>query len=335
MKKAINYIKFILIVLVGSIGCKDYNSVIPNDDFEDMFEKFWMDFDQTYSYFEIKGVDWDSVYSEYRPRIKNGETTSHELANIFGEMTVLLRDMHVSFETENVTHRYQNLSFRSNSPENAINYLSPILFNTNTVVVGDIENTSILYVRVKNLSNSSNFEPLETVIAELTEKEGIVLDLRDNGGGNDAIARGFVNKFTDKERVYELIRFRNGPGRNDFGNWIEAKIIPSDPIRFEEPIIVLTNRGVISSAESFISMMRTLPNTVLVGDTTRGSTGNPKEFQLSNGWKYRISSWQVVTPDLSFIEDHGIAPDFVVNNTEETMNNGIDLILEKAIELLN
>jgi C-terminal processing protease CtpA/Prc len=115
---------------------------------------------------------------------------------------------------------------------------------------------------------------------------------------------------------------------------IEAKITPNDPIVFENPIMVLINRGVVSSSESFVTMMMTLPNTTLVGDTTRGSTGNPEEFVLSNGWKYRISSWQAVTPAFEFIEDQGIARDIVIYNREESMNEGRDLILEKAIELL-
>jgi carboxyl-terminal processing protease len=191
-----------------------------------------------------------------------------------------------------------------------------------------------LYVRIKNLSGNGDFQPLQSVLSELSQKDGIILDLRDNGGGNDGIARGFVNKITEIERTYELVRFRNGPGRNDFGDWIEAKITPDDPITFEKPIIVLINRGVVSSAESFVAMIKTLPNAILLGDTTRGSTGNPKEFILSNGWKYHISSWQSVTPDFEFIEDQGIAPDVVINNTEESVEEGRDLILEKAIELL-
>lgn len=316
------------------MGCKD-DPQLSNIDAEGMFEQVWSDFDQTYSYFELKGIDWDSVYSVYRPRVNNGETTSAELESILPEMTLLLRDLHVRFEAGPRNYRYQGGDFSSNSPDNAVNYLSQVSINTNTLVVGEVSNSNILYVRIKNLSNSGDFAPLETVLAELPEKDGIVLDLRNNGGGNDGIARAFVNKITQEERVYQMVRFRNGPGRNDFGDWIENKVTPTNPIDFEKPIIVLTNRRVVSSAESFVSMMQTLPNTVIVGDTTRGSTGNPQEFSLENGWDYWISRWQVVTPDNKYVEDQGIAPDIVVFNTEESMNNGSDLILERAIELIN
>lgn len=320
--------------MVAFVGCKDDETVAVND-LEGHFEKVWSDFDQTYSYFELKGIDWDSVFNENRPKIINGQTTSPELADILAGMTMALRDIHVRFTVGSTTYQFQNRDqFTSNSPSNAHNYLSSISFDTNTLLFGDIDHLNIAYLRVKNLSNSGDFQPLESVLSELSNKDGLILDLRDNGGGSDGIARSFVSKITELERIHELFRFRNGPGRNEFGDWMEAKIIPDDPIDFENPIIVLINRGVVSSAESFVTMMMTLPNTTLVGDTTRGSTGNPKEFALSNGWTYRISSWQAVTPAFEFIEDQGIAPDIVINNTEESMSEGTDLILEKAIELL-
>jgi C-terminal processing protease CtpA/Prc len=51
---------------------------------------------------------------------------------------------------------------------------------------------------------------------------------------------------------------------------------------------------------------------------------------MNGGLSVRAS----VTPDFEFIEDQGIAPDVVINNTEESVEEGRDLILEKAIELL-
>lgn len=326
--------KVILIFLVILVGCKDDNEVSVND-FEAHFEKVWADFDQTYSYFELKGIDWDSVYNETRPKIINGQTTSSELADIISEMTMALKDLHVQLIVNNKVYRFENRDlFENNSPSNARNYLESISFDNNSLLFGNIENLNVSYLRIKNLSDESDFQLLESVLAELPNKDGLILDLRDNGGGNDGIARNFVNKLTEIERIYGLVRFRSGPARNDFGDWTEVKITPNDPIIFEKPIIVLINRGVVSSAESFVSMMMTLPNTTLVGDTTRGSTGNPKEFVLSNGWKYRISSWQSVTPQFDFIEDRGIAPDIAINNTDVSMNEGRDLIVEKAIELL-
>lgn len=109
---------------------------------------------------------------------------------------------------------------------------------------------------------------------------------------------------------------------------------PYNPVDFNKPITVLTNRYVVSSGEGFVTMMMVLPNTTLIGDTTRGATANPKEFSLPNGWKYWVSSWQGTTSTHQLIEDQGIAPDISVTNTEESMEEGKDLILEKAINMI-
>lgn len=330
--KSSNFLFFILLIILAS--CQKDEPQDKND-LEGMFEQVWADFDQTYSYFELKDVDWDSMYTAMRPNVVNGRTTSNEFAETLGKMTIALKDLHVVLFVGSRVYNYQNRDqFEANSPSNARNYLSSTSINTNTVLYGTVENSNIAYLRVKTLNKNEDFEPLETVLSDLPSKDGLILDLRDNGGGSDGIARAFVNRLTTEERTHELYRFRNGSGHNDFGDWNEAKITPDNPIDFDKPIVVLTNRGVVSSAEAFVTMMKTLPNTTLVGDTTRGATGNPKEFVLPNGWKYRISSWQAVTPDYVLIENRGIAPDVVVFNTEETMNEGRDLILEKAIDIL-
>lgn len=327
--------KRLLVLFILLVACKGNEPVDPTNDLEGYFEQVWSDFDETYSYFELKGIDWDSVYTVNRPKVVNGQTTSNELADIIGEMVVSLKDLHLYFKAGNNVYRFQNRDqFASNSPTNAPNYLSSTTFNTNTVQYGDIQNSNIAYLQIKTLNKNSDFSPLETVLSELPGKDGLILDLRDNGGGSDGIARNFVNRLTLEEKTHEFYRFRNGPGRNDFGSWKEAKIKPDNPIDFDKPIVVLTNRGVVSSTESFVTMMRVLPNTTFIGDTTRGSTGNPKLFTLSNGWEYNISRWQAVTPEFEYIEDRGIAPDIAINNTDETMSEGRDLILEKAIELM-
>lgn len=330
------YTRLILFFPLVLWGCKSDDSNISPVDFEGMFEQLWTDFDLTYSYFDIKGIDWDAVYAANRPSIVNGQTTSQEIIEILKEVTLSLKDLHVQFIVNNTRYSYSNSDqFATNSPENATNYLTNISFDTPSLLVGTITGTNYFYVRFRNLSNSGDFQPLESVLLSLPDKDGFILDLRSNPGGNDAIARAFVNKLTQSEAVYAHYRYRNGPEHTDFDDWIEAKIIPEDPINFTNPIIVLTNRGTVSSAEGFTLMLKALPNTVFVGDTTRGSSGNPGEYTLSNGWKYTISRWQAATPDFKLIEDQGIAPDIVIFNTDESLNDGQDLMLEKAIETLN
>ena len=317
------------------LSCSDDDDTLSPTDREGIFEQVWKDFDDNYSYFEVKGIDWDSIYDLYRPQIINGETSSFRLEEILAEITLALQDLHVNFTSSSSGYRYSNRGdFPANSPRHAINYLKNFTFENSNITYAKVENTNIAYLRVKHLSQAADFSQLENVVADLPNKDALILDLRDNGGGSDAIARSFVNRLTKEERVHELVRFRNGPEWDDFEEWREVKIKPDNPIDFDKPIVVIINRGVVSSAEAFVTMMKVLPNTTLIGDTTRGSTGNPAVFRLPNSWSYRISRWQAVTPDFKFIEDNGIAPGEIIYNTEESDQNGQDLMLERAIEIL-
>lgn len=331
MKTSYKYL--ILSVLIIFASCSKDDPVVISKS-ETYFEQFWSDFDKTYSYFRLKQVDWDAVYADNRSKI-TPETTSAQLESIFADMILSLKDIHVRLITENKTYRYSNSDlFERNSPANAGNYLTNQTVNSKALQIATINNTNIAYLRVKNLIPDNDFSPLNTFLEDLPSKDGFILDLRDNYGGNDGIAKSFVNRLTQEDVVHGYIRYRNGSGHDDFGNWIARKLTSENPINFDKPITVLTNRYVVSSGEGFVSMMMVLPNTTLIGDTTRGATANPKEFTLDNGWKYWVSSWQATTATHQLIEDNGISPDISITNTPESMADGKDLILEKAIEVI-
>ena len=59
------------------------------------FESLWSEFDKRYANFELKKVDWDSVYNKYRPQI-NGRTNNRELFEICCSMLQELSDGHVT-----------------------------------------------------------------------------------------------------------------------------------------------------------------------------------------------------------------------------------------------
>lgn len=326
--------KYIIVFFLISITSCSKEESSTESEFESYFEQFWKDFDKTYSYFSLKQLDWDKVYDESMSKI-NEETTTAEFESLLADIILSIKDIHVRLITDEKTHRYSNGNmFKRNSPDNAFNYLTSLSVNSQTLTIGDIKDTNIAYVRVKNLNPSGDFDPLNSVLNNLPSKDGFILDLRDNYGGNDGIAKKFVNRLTNKNRVHGYVRVRNGSGRDDFGTWQARRLTSENPIDFDKHIAVLTNRFVVSSGEGFTTMMMVLPNTTLIGDTTRGASANPKEFRLSNGWKYWVSSWQAKTVTHQLIEDQGIAPDIAITNTEESMDLGKDLILERAIEVI-
>ena len=72
------------------------------------FNVFWETFNEHYSSFEIKGIDWNKVYEKYEPKISKN-TTDLELYTFFQEIISLLNDGHVEMEIpDHLVDAYKN-----------------------------------------------------------------------------------------------------------------------------------------------------------------------------------------------------------------------------------
>jgi carboxyl-terminal processing protease len=331
---------FTFLVIIFFTCCNEKDDVITDPVNTDstyihLFNQIWSDFDQTYPNFTYKNIDWDSVYNVYNSKI-DLNTTQTQLYNIVGQMTMSLKDVHVRFGSGSHYYQYSPYGlYNENPPDNAINYLENVSIDNASVTFADIKGYNYNYLRIKNLwGDISNYNPAILKLRELSNKDGLIIDIRSNGGGNEAIGREFAGMFTNITRAYKYTRYRNGPEWDDFTNWYVGTYVSKTVNPFGKKIILLTNRYVISSAEAFTLMMNVLPNVISVGDTTYGASANPKEYVYLNLWTCRISTWQAVSIDYKFIEDVGIAPDYYVEMTASSIAIGKDLILEKAINLL-
>jgi carboxyl-terminal processing protease len=111
-------------------------------------------------------------------------------------------------------------------------------------------------------------------------------------------------------------------------------VSPRGPWQFAGNVLLLIGSRCASSNESFIMAMGEMPNVMLVGDRTAGSTGNPGTFPLAEGWSYTVSRWIEYTPGNQVIEDNGIVPDVIVPVTESDFASGRNPVLEWALARL-
>lgn len=56
-------------------------------------------------------------------------------------------------------------------------------------------------------------------------------------------------------------------------------------------------------------MPKSIPNCTVIGAPTGGSSGYPAPFELNNGWRYTILTWQKAGVQHNLIEDRGVLPD--------------------------
>jgi C-terminal processing protease CtpA/Prc len=96
-------------------------------------------------------------------------------------------------------------------------------------------------------------------------------------------------------------------------------------------VAILIGGTVMSSAESFVLMLRAAPRSRTFGETTAGSSGNPQPVDLGNGVKVFVPSWRCLLPDGTLLEGRGVIPDEAVPLGADASK---DDVLEAAVKWL-
>ena len=95
---------------------------------------------------------------------------------------------------------------------------------------------------------------------------------------------------------------------------------------------MLANRGSFSATNNFVSIMKSLDQVTIVGDTTGGGCGLPFTSELPNGWRVRFSSCPIMDAQGQLTE-FGVAPDMRIDMNEDDRTS--DAILDTAIDILS
>lgn len=318
----------------------------PAEDPVTVFDAFWHEFDAHYAFFGLRGIDWDSVYAEYRPQITldMGESA---LAHTLGTITRNLKDGHADLVTPYGVFGYHG--WYADFPENfnAARVFERYVHSgpPSEAPVGTLQaeglrygwvSDRIGYIYIGTFSDDGVRRGIDKALADLMSRgmDGIVVDIRGNGGGNERNADAVAGRLMDRRRLYRHYKYRNGPRHDDFTAPFDGYIEPAGDRRFLGPVALLTNRGVFSAAETFVLAMHVRPNTVVVGDTTGGGSGNPLWRELPNGWTFRVPRWIEWGVRDSVYEGVGLGPDTLVQFTATSDVLDTDPILGTAVDLL-
>jgi len=309
----------------------------PTDDPVTNFEYLWNTANEKYSFFEYKGIDWNLVYETYRPQINNG-MNDYQLFEVLKNMMNELYDGHVNLTAPFDISRYH---FKYNSPENfdfrliKDNYIGWDYSITGSLIntIFEREDHEIGYIYYGSFSSTVQSADIDFVIAALWHTEGIILDMRSNGGGSVNNIYRIGSRFADQERFIYSSSIKNGPDYDDFGDVSNVNMEPNGSYQYTKPVMLLTNRGCYSATSFFTLAMKAFPHVTQVGDTTGGGLGSPAGFELPNGWRYRFSVSRTLSPSGENFEN-GIPPNVPVWNDPQHETNGIDDIMETAIGLI-
>ncbi len=302
------------------------------------FEALWQIIDEHYCFFDYKqhqyGLDWNKVYTDYKVRVSD-KMSENQLFEVLADMLSQLRDGHVNLSTSMDYGRYWK--WQENYPKNFSDSLERRYLGTDYKISAGISyrvlDDNIGYIRYDSFNNPVGEGNLDDVLTYLALCRGLIIDIRNNGGGDLTTAERIVGRFVSEKTLVGYMQHKTGTGHNDFSDLEAQYLEPSSNIRWHKGVCVLTNRSVYSAANSFAVWMHALPNVKLVGDHTGGGSGLPMSSSLPNGWSVRFSACPMYDAQKQHTE-FGIDPDVSVSLTDQATAQSIDLIIEKAREIL-
>ena len=312
---------------------------IPENNPKGNFASLWRIKDTKYCFLDYKnkeyGLDWNEVYSRYKNRLTD-DMTNKQLFQVLAEMLEELRDGHVNLVTYHETSQYRE--WYDQYPTNFVDTIQRIYLGKDYKSVGGIRyrvlEDNIGYIYYGSFSSSIGETNLDEVLNELSICDGLILDIRNNGGGLLTLSDRIASRFTNEKVLTGYLSYKTGPGHNDFSKPEPLYVEPAtDRVRWQKPVAVLTNRRAFSSANDFAGKMKQMPQAILIGDKTGGGSGLPFSSELPNGWSIRFSASPMFDPEMKHTE-FGIEPDIKVNMSSEDMHKGLDTIIETARKYL-
>jgi C-terminal processing protease CtpA/Prc len=173
----------------------------------------------------------------------------------------------------------------------------------------------------------------DAALAGLMDAPGLILDLRDNGGGSSLVANQIAGRFLEEPFVYGREYYRQRLPTRGWWRWGDRSVTPRPPF-YSGPLVLLMDASTVSSAEEFVVSLVDSGRAQTVGRQTGGSTGNPLVFQLPGSGSARFSTGDLRRIDGAPIEGVGIRPDLPVAWTLEDVRQGRDPDLDAAVRLL-
>jgi carboxyl-terminal processing protease len=159
----------------------------------------------------------------------------------------------------------------------------------------------------------------------LEKPKGIIIDLRNNGGGLLDACLKIGNEFFDAKTLVQT-------KGNAFSTPEKIESLSGGAF-INVPLIVLVNKGSASASEIFAGAVQDHGRGILLGEQTFGKGSVQNVIPLSDGssLKVTVAEWQ--TPGGKSIHEKGITPDEEVLRTPEDFDNDLDPVLDRAMSI--
>ena len=327
----------LLVLVLGLCSCQKGETEY-DDSPQANLNALWTIIDQQYCFLDYKeqelGFSWADIRTKYSSRL-NPKMSRAQLFEVLCQMVGELKDGHVNISSSVDLGR--NWSWKEDYPLNLDEEVrNAYLQNDYNLAAGlkyRILPDNIAYVVYESFQSAIGEGNLDDMFLGLRMCNGMILDIRGNGGGELTNVEKLASRFTNEKVLVGYRSHKTGTGHNDFSPLEAEYVTPSKGVRWQKPCVVLTNRSCYSAANTFVRDMKEMSQVTIMGDQTGGGSGLPFTSELPIGWSVRFSASPSYDAQKQQIE-FGIAPDIPCALDAAKAAQGIDSMIEEAREFL-
>ena len=299
----------------------------------------WTLIDQHYCFLSYKeeklDFKWADIYAKYSGKL-NPNMSRVQLFEVLCQMLSELKDGHVNLSTSLDLGR--NWSWKEDYPENLDRELRMQYLGTDYHIGSGLMYTilpdNIAYVVYESFADAVGEGNLTDMLTYLRLCNGMIFDIRGNGGGELTNVERLSRRFTNETVLVGYTSYKTGTGHDDFSEPRAEYITPSNSVRWQKPVVLLVNRSCYSAANTFVRNMKEMPLVTVMGDQTGGGSGLPFSSELPIGWSVRFSASPYFDARMQQIE-FGIEPDEYCSLNVVLAAEGKDSMIEEARRLLS
>ena len=194
--------------------------------------------------------------------------------------------------------------------------------------VDELSKGRLGYLHIRSMSQPSVDDFERDLFAAASGKDGLIIDVRDNGGGSTADI--LLSSLTAPNHAWTVPRGADPKATPRDAYPRDRRLIYG----YSRPINVLINENSFSNAEIFAHAIKTIKRGTLVGTRTFGGVISTGAASLIDGTTIRTPFRGWYLPDGTDYENNGASPDINVEKTPQDEAAGRDAQLEAAVKEL-
>jgi len=245
-------------------------------------------------------------------KLEKGATLAELLVNTVGKRTTLTTG-------DGETAKQHAIKPISRGAEYGLFYQRWVRLQTQ--LVDKLSGGRLGYVHIAQMDDRSLRAFKHELGDEMLGKEGVVIDVRYNGGGSTAVD------------ILEIL-YKKTWLKRQWGGLEEVSENIYRSVALEKPSVLLINQASFSNAEIMAEGFRKLEIGKIVGVDTAGGVIGTGSFRLIDGSRMRLPSTGAYTIDGENLELAGRKPDIFIENQPEDLDKGIDRQTETAVKTL-